>query len=252
MVSVSSVSKEFRSSKGDRIQAIKEISLHVSKGEFVSIVGHSGCGKTTLLKIVAGLLRPTSGSVTVDGKLVSKPLTEVGMVFQHPLLMPWRTVIANVKLPAELLGRDTPDQTRRAEDLLSTFGLSSFGHLYPKELSGGMQQRAALARALVHDPSLLLLDEPFGPLDELTREEMGIELARTTESLKKTVLFVTHSVPEAVLLSDRVIVLSPRPSTSRMELPIPLGRPRRPSVRSDPEYLRCCETLRRALGVPIN
>ena len=251
MVSIKGVSKAYSTSRGDSLLAVQDVSFEVSKGEFLSLIGHSGCGKTTLLKIIAGLVTPSSGEVEVEGHPVNAPLRDVGIVFQHPLLMPWRTVLANVLLPVELLGKNVVEYRARALDLLGTFGLENFKDLYPRELSGGMQQRAALARALVHDPPMLLLDEPFGALDELTREEMAVELLRTTEALGKTVVFVTHSVPEAVLLSDRVLVLSPRPSEVKKQLPIAIPRPRKRTVRDDQVYLRCCESLRESLGMAV-
>ena len=251
MVSIRDVSKTYATSQGDDLLALERVSLEVSEGEFISLIGHSGCGKTTLVKIIAGLVPPTGGEVVVAQKEVTAPLRDVGIVFQHPLLMPWRTVLGNVLLPIELLGMDIVRYRRRALDLLDSLGLANFQNLYPRELSGGMQQRAAIARALIHDPPLLLLDEPFGALDELTREGMAIELLRATENLRKTVVFVTHSVPEAVLLSDRVVVLSPRPATVKLELQISIPRPRVASIRTNDRYLAYCETLRRALGIVI-
>ncbi len=252
IVAAKDISKTYVTSRGDDLEAIKSISLNVSEGEFVSLVGHSGCGKTTFLKIIAGLILPTSGRVTVEEKEVRSPLRDIGIVFQHPLLMPWRSIMANVLLPIELLGRSPSEYRDRALELLRTFGLASFQDLYPRELSGGMQQRVAIARALIHDPPMLLLDEPFGALDELTREEMAIELLRVTEKMRKTVVFVTHSVPEAVLLSDRVVLLSSRPATVAMDLPISISRPRVGSIRTDPAYIGYCETIRRALGIAIS
>lgn len=249
MVTVRDVSKCFTTSKGDNLAAIERISLDVSEGEFVSIIGHSGCGKTTLLKIVSGLISPSAGAVYVDGQEVRSPLRDVGMVFQHPLLMQWRTVMANVLLPIELLGRSTAMYQKQALELLKILGLSGFQELYPRELSGGMQQRVAIARALIHDPKILLLDEPFGSLDELTREEMQAELLKVTERMKKTVIFVTHSIPEAVMMGDRVILLSPRPSSTKMDITIRLPRPRDSSFRLDRSYLAYCEEIRGALGL---
>jgi NitT/TauT family transport system ATP-binding protein len=249
MVTVRDISKSYATSRRGRLVAIEQVSLEVSEGEFVSIIGHSGCGKTTLLKIIAGLVRPTEGTVYAEGHEVKSPLRDIGIVFQNPMLMPWRTVMANVLLPIELLGRRTDEYRERALELLRILGLDGFHELYPRELSGGMQQRAAIARALIHDPAILLLDEPFGSLDELTREQMGIELLRMTEKMRKTVVFVTHSVPEAVMLADRVVVLSPRPATVKMDLEISNPRPRDGSIRTDAAYIGYCETVRRALGV---
>lgn len=223
--------------------------MDVREGEFVSIVGRSGCGKTTLLKIIAGLLAPTRGSAKVLGAEVTGPLGSVGVVFQNPLLMPWRSVKGNVMLPAELTGRDTRSLEARARDLLRLAGLSGFEALRPRELSGGLQQRVSLVRAILLDPGILLMDEPFGSLDELTREEMAMDLLRITQALKKTTVFVTHSVTEAVMLSDRVVVLTPRPSTIRATIPIGLPRPRSPGLRSSPDFQVYCDKIRSAIGV---
>jgi NitT/TauT family transport system ATP-binding protein len=243
------ISKSFNTSRGDSIEAIQSVTFEVHEGEFLSIVGHSGCGKSTLLKIISGLVAPTSGSMTVFGKTVTSPLGNVGFVFQNPLLMPWRTALENLMLPVELLNLDDKEYHARATRLIETVGLEGFEELYPRELSGGMQQRVALARALINDPPILLMDEPFGSLDELTREEMAIELLRVTEEMKKTVVFVTHSVSEAVLLGDRVLVLSPRPSTVVKDLRISTPRPRDSSMRTSVQYLDYCESVRTSLGL---
>lgn len=246
-ISLQGVSKTYRTSKGEAVEAVRSVSLEVREGEFVCMVGHSGCGKTTLLRIISGLTTPTKGEVTVLGERVSEPSSRVGLVFQNPTLMPWRRVWDNVLLPAELLGRDRADSEERARGLLETVGLTGFENVYPRELSGGMQQRVSLARALVHDPPILLMDEPFGSLDELTREEMAVELLRITQAVHKTVVFVTHSLSEAVLLGDRVIVLSPRPSTIWLDLEVDAPRPRDASFMSDPSFLAQCTRVRQAL-----
>src|SRR5215207_1502338 len=199
------------------VEALADISLSVGAGEFVSLVGPSGCGKSTLLRIVAGLRPATLGTVTVAGRAVREPIADIGMVFQAPILLKWRSILQNVLLPAELAGREPRDLWARANQLLEMAGLHGFADKLPRELSGGMQQRAALCRALLLDPPLLLMDEPFGALDAMTQDDMALELLRIwgerdlAREARKTVLFVTHSIPEAVFLSDRVIVMSPRP-----------------------------------------
>jgi len=250
-ISLNKVSKDFRSSSGRTLPVLSQVSFDVQPGEFVSIIGHSGCGKTTTLRIVSGLLSPTSGEALVDGKRVAKPVNDVGIVFQNPLLMPWLNTLKNVLLPIDLLGKGPKQHVARARELLEVVGLAGVEDLYPRELSGGMQQRVAIARALIHEPSILLMDEPFGSLDELTREEMAMQLLEITERLKKTVVFVTHSIQEAVLLSDRVIVLSPKPSTVKTDLRISLPRPRSISLTTDPEYLQLCQVLRASLGLKV-
>jgi NitT/TauT family transport system ATP-binding protein len=230
-------------------EAIRDISFNAGVGEFLSIVGPSGCGKTTLLKIVAGLLNPSKGEIRVFGTSVKKPIRDMGIVFQSSLLMPWRNASENVLLPIELLRMEKKSFTVRAAQLLALVGLRGFELRYPRELSMGMQQRVAIARALIHDPQLLLLDEPFGSLDELTREQMGMELIKITEAMGKTVVLVTHSIPEAVLLADRLIVLSERPSVLRMDLKIDLDRPRTKAVRVSERYVNYCEQVREAFGI---
>jgi NitT/TauT family transport system ATP-binding protein len=199
------------------VRALQEISFAVDRGEFVALVGPSGCGKSTLLRLVAGLRLATTGRVSVGGRPVTRPLPEVGMVFQAPVLLKWRTILDNVLLPAELSGRNRSEYRDRAEELLRLVGLEDFAGKLPRELSGGMQQRASLCRALLLDPPLLLMDEPFGALDAMTRDEMNVELLRVwgeaggRERTRKTVLFVTHSIPEAIFLADRVVVMTPGP-----------------------------------------
>src|SRR5216117_362621 len=212
------------------VEALRDITFGVGRGEFVALVGPSGCGKSTLLRIVAGLRSPTAGDVTVDGRPVTRPIAQVGMVFQAPVLLKWRTVLDNVLLPAELAGLEAKRYRNRAHELLQLVGLGGFEAKLPRELSGGMQQRASLCRALLLDPPLLLMDEPFGALDAMTRDEMNLELLRvwgeTAADGRKTILFVTHSIPEAVLLADRVIVMTSRPGQVAAVFPVPLPRPR--------------------------
>jgi NitT/TauT family transport system ATP-binding protein len=232
------------------VEALAGISLSVGAGEFVSLVGPSGCGKSTLLRIVAGLRPATVGTVTVAGRGVRAPIPDIGMVFQAPVLLKWRSILQNVLLPAELAGKDPGALQARAERLLDMAGLKGFGDKLPRELSGGMQQRAALCRALLLDPPLLLMDEPFGALDAMTRDEMALELLRIwgerdlAREARKTVLFVTHSIAEAVFLSDRVIVLSRRPGTIVHEETVDLPKPRSRADAYTPEFIAYANRLR--------
>lgn len=206
--------------------ALEKIDLDVRQGEFLSIVGPSGCGKSTLVKIIAGLNRATTGSVTVLGRPVQAPYPEYGIVFQHPVLLWWRTILENVMLQVEVRRLDRAAHLKKAKEILNFVGLGEFENKYPGELSGGMQQRASICRALIHDPSILFMDEPFGALDAMTRETMGQEIQRIWLNQRKTVLFVTHSIPEAVFLSDRVVVMTPRPGRIQEIIEIDLKRPR--------------------------
>lgn len=215
---------------------LEEVSLSVRKGEFVGVVGPSGCGKTTLLRIFAGLLPPTVGEVIFEGEPLVQPRRRIGFVFQQANLMPWRTALDNIRLPLELQELPSQEQTRRALEMVELVGLEGFEQALPRDLSGGMAQRVALARALVHEPDLLLLDEPFGALDALTRERMAFELLRIWSARPITVVLVTHSIPEAILLADRVIVLSPRPGSIRLDLEIPLPRPRALELTHTPAF----------------
>ena len=222
--------------RSDEIEAIREVQMEVAEGEFISILGPSGCGKSTLLMIVGGLLPLTSGTVTVGGENVSKPRRDTGVVFQAPVLMPWRTILKNVLFPIESLGLRQDDYIDRAHELLKMTGLSGFADNVPSELSGGMQQRVAICRALIHNPNLLLMDEPFSALDAMTRDLMNQELLRIWEEYKKTVLFVTHSIREAVFLSDRVFVMSPRPAVISEIVTIDLPRPRELAIEETPKF----------------
>lgn len=248
-IEVTNLSKTYRSGKEGDVVAIGDVSFSVKEGEFVTIVGRSGCGKSTLLKIVAGLLGSTSGSVRVFGSEVTSPLKSVGFVFQNPCLLRWRNTLDNILLPAELIGEDRKSYLQRAKELVSTVGLDGFEGSLPRVLSMGMQQRAAIARALLLDPPILLMDEPFGSLDELTREEMTSELLRVTEGFHKTVLFVTHNIDEAVLMGDRVLVLSHRPSTVKLDLEVAIPRPRPEGIRATEEYRLYSEQVRSILGI---
>jgi len=222
-----------RSRHGQSILAIENITFDVMKGEFVSIVGPSGCGKSTLLRMLSGLLEVTEGEIRVNGESVCGPYGDIGIVFQTPTLLKWRSVKDNVLLPIEVLRRPRHEFVGRAEELLRMVGLWDFRNEYPFVLSGGMQQRVALCRALIHDPSLLVMDEPFAALDALTREEMNMELLKLWTERRKTIIFITHSISEAILLSDRVIVLSSRPATIDSIFSIDLPRPR----TTDMQYL---------------
>lgn len=221
------------------VEALRDINLSVRKGEFISFVGPSGCGKSTLLRVVAGLRERSSGTVIVDGKPVTRPIPNVGMVFQAAVLLKWRTILDNVLLPAELAGLNPRKYRQRAMDLLELTGLKDFAAKLPRELSGGMQQRAAICRGLLLDPGLLLMDEPFGALDAMTRDEMNLELLRIwgeASGARKTILFVTHSIPEAVFLSDRVVIMSPRPGRIDTVLDIDLPRSRTVEGRASAEF----------------
>ena len=210
-ISVADLNKVYFPKKSEPTHALSDINFSIKQGEFISVVGPSGCGKTTLLNILAGLIPKTSGSAKIAGHEVVKPLKEVGMVFQAPTLLPWRTIKENIMIPVEVQKLDKKSHLEQANQLINLVGLEGFENKYPNELSGGMQQRAGICRALVHSPAVLLMDEPFGALDAMTREYMNLELIRIWQESKQTIVFVTHSISEAVFLSDRVIVLSPRP-----------------------------------------
>lgn len=232
---------------GGWLPVLNGLSFQVTEREFLCLVGPSGCGKTTLLRLVAGLERPTAGRVRLAGEEVDQPRRAVGIVFQEPTLMAWRTVEANVALPLEVNGFRKEEARQQARGLLDLVGLSGFEDAYPAQLSGGMAQRVALARALVHDPQLLLLDEPFGALDALTRERMGQELLRIWQARRKTVVMVTHSVPEAVFLADRVLVLGPRPTSIVAEVVVDLPRPRTPEALETPVFTALARRVRGAI-----
>jgi NitT/TauT family transport system ATP-binding protein len=238
---------------GGPVEALAGISLAVGAGQFVSLVGPSGCGKSTLLRIVAGLRPASLGTVSVGGKRVIRPIADIGMVFQSPILLKWRTILDNVLLPAELAGKEKRTYWARAQELLEMTGLQGFADKLPNQLSGGMQQRASLCRALLLDPPLLLMDEPFGALDAMTRDDMALELLRIwgerdlAREQRKTVLFVTHSIGEAVFLSDRVIVMSPRPGRIAADLRIDLPRPRTVELRASEAFGRLSLEIFRSL-----
>ncbi|MFD2765468.1 ABC transporter ATP-binding protein [Micromonospora eburnea] len=225
MIGIRNVSQIYRTRAGD-VEALRDLSLEVADGEFVAFVGRSGCGKSSLLRLVAGLQEATSGEITVAGAPVRGPRRDIGFMFQRPALLPWRSVIDNVLLPTEVFKLDKSAARARAHELLDLVGLNGFEKRLPHELSGGMQQRVSLCRALIQQPRVLLMDEPFSALDALTRADLTVELQRLQMKEASTVLFVTHSVDEAVLLADRVVVLSPRPGRLREIVKIDIARPR--------------------------
>jgi NitT/TauT family transport system ATP-binding protein len=229
------------------VEAVRDVGFRVAPGEFLTLLGPSGCGKSTLLMMIAGLLAPSRGEVTVDGARVDGPRPDVGVVFQTPTLLPWRTVLGNVLIPIEMLRRPRREWEDRARELLAMAKLADFAGTLPHELSGGMKQRVAICRALIHDPKLLLMDEPFSALDALTRDQIGLELLRIWERYRKTVIFVTHSIREAVFLSDRVLVMTARPATVAFETAIKLPRPRTLEMQESGEFNRHVGVLRQAI-----
>jgi len=231
------------------VEALRSVSLNVRSGEFVSIVGPSGCGKSSLLKLILGLERPTEGEIRLSGHVVEGPNRDVGVVFQSPVLLPWRTVLQNVLLPADVQHLDRNAAAERAAHLLQFAGLAGFEKRYPFELSGGMQQRVAIVRALIHDPQLLLMDEPFAALDAMTREQMSMELQRIWMQSRKTVVFITHSIQEAVLLSDRIAVMSARPGRLISVLEHGAPRPREIKDLAAPEMAKLAATIRDQLEI---
>jgi len=245
LISVAGLGKTYRTRDGRDIEALTDAVFEIDEGELVTVVGPSGCGKSTLLKILAGILRRTTGEVRLRGRPVDGPSRDVGVVFQAPVLLPWRTVLQNVMLPVELQGRDRAHYETRARHYLRLVGLEGFESTYPNELSGGMQQRVGISRALVHDPALLLMDEPFGALDAMTREAMNVELLRIWAESGKTVLLVTHSIPEAVFLADRVIVMTPRPGRISEIIAVDLPRPRRLEIINSERFGRYVAAIRR-------
>jgi NitT/TauT family transport system ATP-binding protein len=248
LVRISDLQKIYKTRDGNEIHALQDVNLAIAEREFVSIVGPSGCGKTTLLKILSGILARSSGEVVVAGHPQDKPSRDVGVVFQAPVLLPWKTVLQNVMVPIAVQHRPTVEFEVRARQLIAMVGLRGFEEKYPSELSGGMQQRVGICRALVHDPSFLLLDEPFGALDAMTRETMNEELQRIWQDSQKTVLLVTHSIPEAVYLADRVVVMTPRPGRIVDVIKIELPRPRQLGMQNTPEFGRYVAAIRSHFG----
>ena len=255
------VSKRYETRNGSTL-ALDSVDLAVAREEFIALVGQSGCGKTTMLRILAGLIRPSTGDVRVEGRSVwhgahrdSEALGMLGVVFQDANLFPWYSVEENIALPLRLRGAGKKERRRRAHELAELVGLQGFERAWPRELSGGMRQRVAIARALSYNPDILLMDEPFGALDALTREKMNVELQRIAVATRATVLFVTHSISEAVYLADRVVLLSARPGRIKSVTRIPVTRPRTLDVNTSPEFQETVSTLRQQLqeeeGVPV-
>ena len=247
-VVVDRVTKSFET-KNASVEALREVSIDIQEHEFVTLIGPSGCGKSTLLRIVGGLIEPTGGRLEIRGRSPNEAqrTKDIGFVFQQPALLPWRTVASNIELPFQLNPGAGTDRLCSTQEILSLVGLGAFENAHPYQLSGGMQQRVAIARALIFDPALLLMDEPFGALDEITRDGMRYELLRIWGQSRKTVLFVTHSIPEAIVLSDRVVVLSPRPGEIREIIEIALPRPRNEDMESSAEFVRYADRLRHLL-----
>jgi NitT/TauT family transport system ATP-binding protein len=248
VVRVAGVGKTFGTEAGG-VRALDGIDLTIGEGEFVSLIGPSGCGKSTLLRLIGDLTAPTSGTIEVNGKPARRARLDrdYGMVFQAPVLMDWRTVAKNIELPLEVMGYDRRERARRSTDLLKLVELEGFAGRRPWQLSGGMQQRVAIARALAFDPKLLLMDEPFGALDEMTRERMNLELMRIWTRTRTTVVFVTHSIPEAVFLSTRVVVMSPRPGRIARIVDIDLPQPRTVETREQDRYFELVTEVREVL-----
>lgn len=246
-VRIEKLHKTYATSSG-RTVALQDVNLTIGRDEFIALVGPSGCGKSTLLRTISALIRPSKGTVLIDGVPLTKPTNEIGMVFQDAVLLPWRSVLDNVLLPAEILRLDRKTARQRARDLINMVGLSGFEARYPGELSGGMQQRAAICRALIHNPAMLLMDEPFAALDAMTREELGLELLEIWAAEKKTIVFVTHNISEAILLSDRVVAMSPRPGRISEIVRVDLPRPRTLAMQFLPRFKSYSDRVRAVIG----
>jgi NitT/TauT family transport system ATP-binding protein len=248
IIAIDQLHKIYESGAGP-VTALEHVSLDIQPGEFVSLIGPSGCGKSTLMRLIGDLTEPSSGTIQINGRTPAEARRErqYGIVFQAPVLYDWRTVQRNVELPLEVIGVERSERSRRAAELLALVGLGEFGRAYPWQLSGGMQQRVSIARALVFQPAILLMDEPFGSLDEITRERMQLELLNTWARTNATVIFVTHSIPEAVFLSDRVVVMSPRPGRVSAIVPIDLPRPRDDDTRELPRFFELATRVRELL-----
>jgi NitT/TauT family transport system ATP-binding protein len=246
LVQATGVTKRFGSGDKEMV-ALSGLNLEVREGEFLSLLGPSGCGKSTALNIMGGLLKATEGTVTFGGETITEPSRQIGMMFQQAVMFPWRTTLDNVLLPVEIFGESKKQYKAKAEELLSMVGISEFAGSYPWQLSGGMQQRAALCRVLLHDPKLLLLDEPFGALDEFTRETMNQELLRLQAYAGSTAVLVTHNIAEAVFMSDRIAVMSARPGRLVGILEVPFDRPRRPDLQTTNDFVKLVAEARRML-----
>lgn len=246
-ITIEHVYKTYQSRRKQTLVALEDIDLEIGEKQFVTLVGPSGCGKSTLLKLIGALTLPTQGRVLLDGQPHLAPSREIGIVFQNAVLLPWRTVLENVLLPVEILGLNSKAHRQIACELLELVGLKGFEDRMPRELSGGMQQRVAICRALIHNPSVLLMDEPFGALDAMTREELSFELLRIWDEHKKTVVFVTHSIPEAIMLADRVVVMTPRPGRMAAVIDVGLPRPRTPDLEFSEAFKRHADEVRRLI-----
>lgn len=249
VVTLRDITKIYDTAAGGTVHALSKINLEVRSGEFVSVLGASGCGKTTLLRIIGGLEDGYDGELKLRGRSGGGSRQDVGIVFQDANLLPWRSILQNVLLPAQVLKLDKDASIVRARELLELVGLKGFEDKYPFELSGGMRQRVSIARSLIHDPSILLMDEPFGALDALTREVMNEEVLKIWDRTKKTVFMITHSITEAVFMSDRVVVMSPRPGRVIAEVDIPLPRPRTLDMLSEERFGALTKELRRLLDI---
>lgn len=248
IVKLENVSVKYKVGKGSYLTAVDKVNLSIPPGSIVGIVGRSGCGKTTLLKVIAGLIKPSEGKVDYNKEYIVGEKPRIGMMFQSPLLLPWRNILENILLPLEIMGEDPEEYVERALSLIKSAGLRGFESRYPWELSGGMQQRAALCRALIHKPQLLLLDEPFGALDALTREEMWILLDKIYQQERTTIVFVTHDIREAIFLSDIVVVMTERPGRVKAEVKIEFPRPRSLELQYSPEFNELVARIRGLLG----
>ena len=247
-IAVEHLGKCFQAAERDA-WAVRDVSFTVAQGEFVALVGESGCGKTTLLRLIAGLEHPTTGTITLAGHDVVQPVRDIGFVFQRPVLLPWRTVLDNVLLPVEFVRSSQAGARQRALQLLALLDLERFAGHRPQHLSGGMQQRVALARTLMLQPSVLLMDEPFGALDAITREQLNLELLRMWQRERQTVIFITHDITEAVFLADRVFLMSRRPGTIARTFDVPLRRPRTLEMRFEHVFTDLCRDIHQAMGL---
>jgi NitT/TauT family transport system ATP-binding protein len=243
-IEIRGLSKTFGAPGAGGVLALKNIDCTIAKGSFVSVVGPSGCGKSTLLRIVAGLLDYSQGTITMDGQPIRGTRKDVGVVFQNAILLPWRTILDNVMLPAEVQGLNLKAARERAMHLLHMVRLDGFEHKLPRQLSGGMQQRASIARALLHDPKILLMDEPFGALDAMTREQMNLELQRIWQESGKTVILITHSIPEAIFLGDVVFVMTARPGSLERVIRVDVPRPRTMDAMGTPAFAKVAHEIR--------
>jgi NitT/TauT family transport system ATP-binding protein len=252
LIELRALEKRFRTRSGEIVDALTQVNLDIHQNEFISVVGPSGCGKTTLLRILAGLEQASAGAALIAGDSVSAPRPDVAVVFQQATLLPWNNVLDNVLLPVQLRGDHSEAAKARALTLLSFMGLAEFVQKYPFELSGGMQQRVSICRALMRDPKILLMDEPFGALDAMTRERLNMELMRLWSDERKTVIFITHSIPEAVLLGDRVVVMSPRPGRISAILPVDIPRPRSLKTMAMPRFGEICDEIRTLFGAELH